>query len=204
MKLLNRSFLALCLIVGFGYSQQSQALLSTSLKGGIGLNKMSSTDSGGNSIAGSSFGIGYQGGLGLEFSLGVASVAADVLFAQRGSFNTLTTSKWKTILVPVQAKFSLIPLLSLGLGGYFSTALGDISTESNLGVSTGTTTFAAANLSKSDFGAVASVGISLPLGVTTLSVEGRYLYGMKNLQTNATGDASTKMSAFDMLVGVTF
>ncbi len=185
-------------------SQGAHALMTFSLKGGIGVNKLSSTDVGGTSLTGESFGIGYQGGLGLEIGAGIVSIGADILFAQRGDFQVIQSREWKTILVPVQAKFALIPLLNIGLGGYFSTGIGSVTSKNALGVETGSASFDAASLSKSDYGAVASVGLSLPLGVTTLSVEGRYLYGLKNILANATGDASTKMSAFDMLVGFTF
>lgn len=203
MKQIKKLQLGLFLLLTIGFTSQAHALLSTSIKGGLGVNKIAITDVGGTDLSTAGYGIGYQGGIGLDFGLGPIAVGADVLFAQRGSFIGIASSKWNTILVPVQAKLTLIPFLSLGLGGYFSTAIGDISTDTGAG-STSSVSFAAANMSKSDFGAVASLGISLPLGVTTLSLEGRYLYGMKNLQTNATGDASMKLSAFDMLVGVTF
>lgn len=187
----------------FASAERAEALVSFGLKAGIGVNSLEVQNTSGVVETGTTFGLGNQFGLSADFGLGVIGVSVDALYATRGQFLAVINNTWKELLVPVQAKFALLPFLSIGAGAYYSMALGDITVET-LGVETGTLTFDAAGISGSDYGLVAGVGLGIPLGITTLSIEGRYLYGLKNRQNNATGDASAKSSAFDMLVGFTF
>ena len=212
MKFLKATFLrssALALI-GIFSANPAQALVSFGLKGGINLNTIAATNAAGNSVSSyTTQGMGYEGGLGVDIGLGPIGVLVDVLYAHRsvgfgsGAIALVTGSdlSYNSLLVPVQARFSIIPMLSLTGGGFYSMVLGDGTLTSAAGTDT---TFVFADSAKSDFGLVGGLSISLPLGVTTLTLEARYLYGLKNTEDAPTGDESSKSRAIDVLAGVTF
>lgn len=187
----------------FAFTGQAEALATFGLKYGLGVNSLEVTDTAGNLTAGTGFGLGNQFGLSADFGAGFVGVGVDVIYATRGQFLVVANSTWKELLIPVQAKFALLPFLDIGVGGFYSMALSDITVETVLGSST-TTTFDAAGLSGSDYGLVAGVGLGIPLGITTLTLEARYLMGLANRLNNATGEAGAKSKAFDILVGITF
>jgi hypothetical protein len=212
MKFLKPTFLrysALALI-GVLSANPAQALMSLGVKGGINLSSVAATNSAGNSVSSySTQGMGYEGGLGVDIGLGPIGVLVDVLYTKRtvgfgtGTIPALTGSdlSFNSLLVPVQARFAIIPLLSLTGGLYYSMILGDGTLTTSSGTES-TVTFS--DNAKSDFGLVGGVGVSLPLGVTTLTLEARYLYGLKNTADAPTGDESSKHRVIDVLAGVTF
>jgi hypothetical protein len=212
MKFLKATFLrnsALALI-GIFSANPAQALVSFGVKGGINLSSVAQTNSAGTSVSSyTTQGMGYEGGLGVDIGLGPIGVLVDVLYAHRsvgfgsGAIAALNGSdlSFNSLLVPVQARFSIIPMLSLTGGLYYSMIMGDGTLTSSSGTET-TLTFA--DSAKKDFGLVGGVGVSLPLGVTTLTLEARYLYGLKNTADAPTGDESSKYRAIDVLAGVTF
>jgi len=211
MKFLKPTFLrysALALIGAFS-ANSAQALVSVGIKGGINLNSISQTNSAGASVSNyAEQGMGYEGGLGVDIGMGPIGVLVDVLYAHRsvgfGSGATLLNGaevSFNSLLVPVQARFSIIPMLSLTGGLYYSMVLGDGTLTTASGAES---TIEFADSAKSDFGAVAGVGVSLPLGVTTLTLEARYLYGLKNTADAPTGDEASKNRAIEVLAGFTF
>jgi|GEM_PF-1691516 len=187
----------------------AHALVDISAKGGLSLSSQAASNSGGTSINDySSAGIGYLGGLGVDIGLGPVGVLVDVLYARRsyefgaGSLLNNSSIKVSSLHLPVQARFSIIPMLSLTAGVYYAMVLGDGGRYNSSGDKVGTVAFSGA--AASDFGLVGGVGVALPLAVTTLSLEARYNYGLKNTSDSPVGDASTKNRSIDLLVGVTF
>ncbi|MEO5667037.1 MAG: outer membrane beta-barrel protein [Bdellovibrionota bacterium] len=213
MKSFKSTFIktSLVAVVGILSASPAHALVGFSLKAGTNLNSFSGSNSSGNSIANySNVGMGYMGGLGVDIGVGPIGVLVDVLYAARaykfgiGADVSLInhTLKLPSIYIPIQARFSIIPLLSLTGGVYYSMLLSDSgNVYDSSGTKTGTVDMSG---HKNDFGAVAGLGVNLPLGVTTLSLEARYNYGFTNLAANPTGDESMKNRAIDVLVGMTF
>jgi hypothetical protein len=163
--------------------------LTLGVKGGMALSTTSED--------GASNGTGWLAGLGADFGMGPLGVMIDLLYGQRAyGFPGSTEVKLTQLFVPIQARYSIIPMLHLSAGGYFSTGFGNVK-GSVLGVPFDQP-YSTFGISKSDFGATAGLGLSLPLGVTTLSLEARYNLGLKD-----TG-GGTKIRSIDLLAGVTF
>jgi len=187
MKLFNKSFGILsCLVIAGAFSASpAHALVDFSVKGGVNLNTFSASR-GDISVSGSTSGMGYMGGIGLDFGVGPIGAVADVLYTQRG-YKLTPTSETETatsIHIPVQARFSIIPMLSLTGGAYFAKTLDDNG--------------------KDDMGLVAGVGLSLPLAVTSLTLEARYNFGTKNLLGANALNIEMKNRSIDILAGLTF
>lgn len=178
-----------------GVTSVSQAgLLNTTVRGGIGIFAPS--------IAGMtvSAGKGVVGGVGLEAGLGPISVIADVLYAKRTVELPLSISQTMTYLhIPVQAQLST-GLFHISGGLYYAQAIGELSRT--VGGVTSSPTYASLALSKADTGAVAGIGVGIPLGVTTISADIRYNLGMKNISSDAA--VESKNRSIDLLVGATF
>jgi len=103
--------------------------------------------------------------------------------------------------IPAVVRFDLLPFLSLGGGFYYSFGLGNVGTR--VGNVTTDVTYDAFNLSSSDLGAIVSAALDLTIGpASSLLVDVRYLYGLKNL-TNLAGQ-TFRLSSFLFLVGVKF
>lgn len=145
-------------VLSLGLAGQAQAMVGVGLKGGLGMSK----SSGGS---GSSYGMGYLGGLSFDFGMGPITLGADVLYAARTFGATGGSVKLNQVHVPVQAKFNLAPMVFLSAGGYYAMALSD--------------GFA------NDYGAVGGLGVSFG-GIT---VEGRYNRSFGDL------DGSTHLEA---------
>lgn len=188
MKLFNTSFWKIsCLAVAGVFSvAPAHALVDLSVKGGINLNTFAINDADGNSAFGESSGIGYMGGIGLDTGVGPIGVVADVLYTQRGYKSVAggNTETATSIHIPVQARFSIIPLLSLTAGAFFAKTLEDGG--------------------KDDLGLVGGVALGLPLAVTTLTLEARYNYGTKNLIGANALNLEVKNRSIDILAGITF
>ncbi|MGK5089751.1 outer membrane beta-barrel protein [Bdellovibrionota bacterium FG-2] len=85
---------------------------------------------------------------------------------------------FNTLQLPALLRFRLLPMLSFGVGGYYTMGIGNVT------FGTATSTFADAALKKSDYGVVGDARLRLPL-VPTLGfiVDFRYLYGLGDYST---------------------
>jgi hypothetical protein len=120
----------------------------------------------------------FVGGLALEGTMAPGlGIELDGLYAT----NKTNVSEYKTIQLPVFLRFKLIPMVSLGLGGYFAYGTEEV-----------------AGLKRTDAGAAGSLRLHLPLGLATFAVEGRYLMGL----TAIAGDSKTQ--TFQALAGILF
>jgi hypothetical protein len=136
-------------------------LISPSILGG--LNQTLST--GGSS--------GYTAGVRLGFGLAILEVDGSAMFLSRGSS---IGSNVNYIQIPLMLRYSLIPMLSLGAGGYY-----DVPITSN---------------------AASVYGIR---GALMLSLPGLPLYGEANysynLGTSAVGGGAGDLTDFQLLIG---
>lgn len=199
MEVMMRKFLKLggVFYLGFLFSSSAHALISFGLKGGINLNTYSAKQ-GGTALNDYTYGLGYMGGLSMETGLGPISVGLDALFAKRNIAIKSTVPsvgggkvELTTLHIPVLAKFSLMPLMNLQAGGYYSHPLDKIK------VSNASGTTSSKSDGKSDYGIVAGLGVSLAI----LSIEARYNFGLKN---QSDDPKNSKSRAIDILLGFMF
>jgi hypothetical protein len=102
------------------------------------------------------------------------------------------------IEVPVMLRFHVGPAFSIGVGGYYAMAMGDVKNANG-----STVTYAAAGTKSSDLGLAGSVAFAIPMGKTmAFRIDGRYLMGMASI--NTAGTTSTKWGGFEALVGLQF
>ncbi len=134
------------------------------------------------------------------------SLEADVLFnknEQSDEALALSTS-YRNIQIPVLARFWFLPLASVGFGGYYSMASGDITTT--LGSVSSDISYEAAHVKKTDYGAVVSFNLTFPI-LPSISVLGdiRYNLGLANLNDDPSNpDVSVKYHSLQLLAGLTY
>lgn len=186
--------------LSLGLSSPAHALVSFGIKGGMSLAKTASD----SAISAATFGTGYAAGFSLDVGMAPISFLIDALYTQRKF--TLPTSgySYDVIHIPVQAKLHLMPLLFVSGGGYYDMVIGStVKNYNSSGTYTGTSAFSS-NTQKFDYGAVLGLGASLPLGVSSLTIEARYNYGLVNLVKNPSAGEYNKNRYADLLIGFTF
>jgi hypothetical protein len=146
---------------------------------------------------------GFGGGLGLSFPLSMrAALEVDGIYLGRKFSTTGSTvdTSLTYLQIPVLARLHLSRFLSLGVGGYYATALGDVKS------STGeTATYESIGYSKTDYGLVGALGLNAPLGhATSLFAEGRYAFGLKDVDLDTTDTHRLKWRDIQVLVGLRF
>lgn len=206
---LKFSCLALAGIFATG-TAQAQELASFGVKLGLGFNSQSANTTSGSSVNNySSSSMGFLFGPSADIGLGPVGVLVDVLWARRGvSYDTGsgtlndTSVKLNNLYIPVQARFSVLPLLRLTAGGFWSLALGGGTQYDSQGNKI--RSIVLADSQKMDFGLVGGLGVSVPLAVVSLTLEARYNFGLKNQAVDPVGDQSINNRSFDILAGVTF
>jgi hypothetical protein len=186
-------------------SASAHALVGFGIKGGVNLNT-GSVKNGSTSYSIYKYGVGYMGGIGLDLGRGPMTLGIDVFYAQRiygfqnavainldGTVVNVSGGKNKTsdIFIPVQAKFSLMRRMKIGLGIYYSTPAGDQKFYNSAGTEIATAKGA------SDYGAVASLGVN----ILKISIEARYNFGLEN---QTAGAQTTKLSHVDLVAGLRF
>ena len=198
MKLSKKLASALVIITTLRMGVDAHAgLVKLALRGGVNVYTPSITG-----ITGPA-GKNLVGGAGIVTGFGPASLLVDVLY-QKNSATTVTPipgfeQSLTYIQVPVQAQFSM-GLFHFSGGMYYAKGLGNVSVTF-MGTTT-EDTFAGSGLKSYDYGAVGGLGISIPLGITTVSADIRYNYGLMDIDT----DASTTYNrrSIDLLLGLTF
>jgi len=196
-------------LAGGLFAAPAFAQVGLGVKGGVNFSK-ATFKQGDETAEGIDYGMGFMGGLGLSMDAGPIGVLVDVLWAQRGFDTSIgdvdVKSRYSTVYVPVQAKFSLIPMFYLSAGGYYSMAFGDVKTKATSdgnSIST-TTSLEDAGFKSSDYGLVGGLGVEFPLGGMSFTAEARYNYGLANLAKDPPDDYSVKGQAIDVLVGLKF
>ncbi len=156
---------------------------------------------------------GYGAGLLLEFKLMplIGFELGALMMPRKYEYSSVVPTSSKTTLsskvyqFPALLRMHLGRLFSLGVGGYYAKANGDISsdTKSDSGSSSQSLTYAARSQTSTDYGALASLALYMRLApVTYLTFDGRYAMGMKNNSTAAGGDR--KFNDMQLLAGLQF
>lgn len=148
------------------------------------------------------YAFGAMGQLDLNPAMGLE---VDALYIQRkygyaaGPFSGDISAKY--FMLPVLVRITALPILSVGIGGYYAQAIGDIS--GTLNGAEFTQSFSSGNISNSDFGGVASVQLKSSLApFMSLLLDARYILGLKNISTVSGQDK--KMRDFQALAGISF
>jgi hypothetical protein len=124
--------------------------------------------------------------------------------------------------VPVLARFHFADLFSIGFGGYYARAMGNIKytfSSSNAAVQTALPSgtqyagYKSNGISQTDYGLLFAFGANVPIAATGLSIYGdaRYALGLKNIQTGQltslnSNDSSdnNKWHDFQLLAGLSY
>lgn len=104
---------------------------------------------------------------------------------------------------PFQMRLWIKNFFSLGLGGYYSFGVGQVSTSvGGLSVSS---TYAALNTKGYDYGLIGSVGFNFPLGSwVAVLAEGRFVYGLCDINTPPNPAGYTKWRDIQAILGFRF
>ncbi|RZA03489.1 MAG: hypothetical protein EOP11_16050 [Proteobacteria bacterium] len=131
--------------------------------------------------------LGIGGGLLLESrsSPNFGVEVGGLYHARKFSAGNYTTN---AIQVPLLLRFYLSNYISLGLGGFFEYGVGDA--------------YNGSDVNKTNYGAMGSLGIYIPVGATTkFVIDGRYGYGLKDI---SDGPFDIKTRDIQILAGLRF
>jgi len=85
--------------------------------------------------------------------------------------------------IPLMLRFTPIPLLAFGFGGYYAVKIGDVSTTGTLPAAYNPPTFGT-----HDYGLVGAAGLQLPFGpMMAFLLEARFLMGLADLDPSLVG-----------------
>jgi hypothetical protein len=155
----------------------------------------------------------YTGGVFFEIKLGFVSVQPEILYARMGADLEIDTtshleSRFEYIQAPVLLKLSIVPagpvrpfLCGGGYGSYLIKASGitwinDVIEGDPLDL---TDTY-----KKYDYGFVGGAGLAIKLPGISVSLEGRYNYGLMNLYIDPAAGESIKNRSIMVLLGIGF
>ena len=192
-------------IVVFAAALAPQALeAGVGIKGGYSLSKFAQIPAPDPGWDNSHF---YVGGLSFGFGLGFVSFEPEILYVRMGGkMADVLEFRFQYIQVPVQIRLSIVPagpvrpFISVGAyGSYLIKAEGFMT----VGETTETTVLTA-DYQRYDYGAVGGAGLRFKLPGISLSVEGRYNYGLKNIMKDPAAGESRKNRCLMALVGIGF
>jgi hypothetical protein len=103
-----------------------------------------------------------------------------------------------TLFFPLEARFYLMKILSIGAGGFAADPVGKTSDSYSVGDTTVVNTGSSRN--GVDYGLTGALGVNLPLGPLGVFGEVRYNYGLSDSASN--GDVEEKMRDLLFTVGV--
>jgi len=153
----------------------------------------------------------FVGGLSFEGGLGFISIQPEVLYVRMGGKVVIDAdngleNRFDYLQVPVLIKVNVIPagpirpfLAAGGYGAYLIKAQGALEVA-------GVTTKAdlTENYGRYDYGVVGAAGLAFKLPGISLSVEGRYNYGLMNIWKDPVAGESSKNRSLMALVGLSF
>lgn len=143
---------------------------------------------------------GFGGGILLGFWM-FPSVSFELgtLYMPRGLTQTqsatssMDITQFNTIQIPALFRVSLLPAISLGVGGFYSYGLGHVVSSY----------FSQSSLSKTDYGLVGSVSLKVGLlPFISFVMDGRYLSGLTNV--SLVSEKTLYMKDFQVLAGLRF
>jgi outer membrane protein W len=146
--------------------------------------------------------IGYGGGLLAEFRLSPrVGMELGGLYLMRNfhSNGALLTST--VVQAPLLFRYWFGRVVSMGLGGYYSTAIGD-NVKSKVDGTTTDVAYSSLGFKKTDYGAVGSLGFSFRLSNSAaFLIDARYTYGLADIDTNTEKD---RYQDAHLLIGLRF
>jgi hypothetical protein len=145
----------------------------------------------------------YTGGIFFNLKLGPLAIQPEVLYTRMGAKYAVDADsleyRFDYVQVPVLLKLSVIPLGPIrpviyagGYGSYLFKATG-VMTEDLID-----------QFQKYDYGVVGGVGVDFKLPMITISIEGRYNYGLMNVLKDPLAGESLKNRSMMALVGIGF
>lgn len=152
----------------------------------------------------------YAGGLSFNLGLGLVSIQPEILYVRSGGRfeadpDNYVEDRLEYIQVPVLLKLNIVPagpirpfLCAGGYGAYLFKATGVI-VEAGVELPHGDLSD---NYQKFDYGVVGGAGLTFKLPGIALSVEGRYNYGLKDIDTFE--GQFTKNTSMMALLGISF
>lgn len=152
------------------------------------------------------------GGIFFNLKLGPLAVQPEVLYVRMGAKYVIEGDglefRFDYIQVPVLLKLSVIPLGPIrpiiyagGYGSYLFKARGVVLVDGSV---FGEPEDLSDDFEKYDYGVVGGAGVEFKLPGISLSVEGRYNYGLKNVAKDAPAGNSMKNRSMMALVGIGF
>jgi hypothetical protein len=203
------SFLALITLIAFAAAAPAAHATSLSAVGVFNFSKVTEDPAGTGYTLGNSTGVGLGALLGAPLFPGLELQIGALYFPRgthvEGSYAGFTAGNLnltaKQLQVPVLVRFTLLPVLSAGVGAYYARALSDFELTGDIaGVSIPSVT--RTDLKKDDFGLVASVSANFPIvPLFSILVDARYLLGLSNVNT---GTATSRYRDIQLLAGVSF
>lgn len=180
----------------------SNALASIAIVGALD----SGTETGNGITHSLSAKLGFGGGVLIDHPLGEgAAFEFGALYLTR-KFDDTTVGETATenmIQIPVLLRLHLVPMISIGAGGYWETGMGNVT---DVGDGTGATVSGSYNsvgAKQSDLGLVGSLRLHFPMGPGVhFLVDGRYTYGLTNISNLAGGNVTYK--DYQVLAGFSF
>ena len=199
---LKHSFLTVSLTLFFCGAHPAYAV-NINFVGSMGLGNAAVSSTSGTIV--SSRSLPYGGGLLFGFrmlpklSMELGFLYMPRAFQEKFSDDTSNGITFTTVQIPLLLRFQILNSLSIGVGGYFSHGIGNVTV---VGPASSTShSYANANFGADDYGAIASLGIKFPLILKlSLILDGRYLYGFQNV--NKVNGVSTYFRDLQALVGV--
>lgn len=177
----------LWILAAFLGSAPAHAIVSFGVRGGVTLsNQNAHVDT-----ATYESSMGYMAGVGARINAGLVGVLVDALYTLRTVNVDNTPYTFTSIHIPAQLNFGVGPLLLTG-GMYYAMGVNDIDVDGSI------LTYADAHYKSTDYGLVVGVGIKL----LSLSIEGRYNYGLANVSTLAS--ETKKNRSIDLVAGIWF
>ncbi|HVJ65045.1 MAG TPA: outer membrane beta-barrel protein [Bdellovibrionota bacterium] len=195
--MISKKWLLACTFIAASLSGTAQAQLMPrfGVKAGLGLAKMT------GDITGSKFGTGFGFGGTLILDMMPVSLVTDLYLARRVYGGTPYATKAWDLVIPVQARFNIMPMFYVQGGAFLSFGMGSQTVDDGINPPQ-SYDYANTTFGRTDFGLVFGAGASFPMGVGSLEVEGRFNWGLKDR--NKLEVQSIKTMGMDLLVGFVF
>lgn len=181
-------------LVGLLACASAQAGTRWSVLGGVGF---SDTKFVGAGTDNGTAGLGFGGGLGLEFGGPFLSVEVDAIYVLRKVVSPTASLTHPNLQIPIIARIGLGSIISIGAGGYLALGIGSV------GSSIGPSVSYASVYKTLDYGITTSLAFDFKIGpATSLVLDGRYCLGLADVSVNSAG--SMKWSDIQVFTGVRF
>jgi hypothetical protein len=209
MKLLKKSTVSLVfgissIFLSFANADERQHHIG--VLGGIGLSSPSIKVNGNEPDKSSK--IGFTGGLSYEYTIHpLFGVEVDALYERRAfkttSAGTETSFGSNHLTIPVLLRVHPISYFSVGVGGYYSSSFGDLSTET--GSNSTSIAYTSAGVNRPDAGLIASLRGQYPIADQIQAVlDVRGLLGLVNQNSIQDDNNSFKTRGIQAMLGVTY